>query len=115
MLILAGVGALSCAIAGEAQAAAGWQAPAVVTITAGQVSEFIHYGCPSSLPVAQNGSFEFNSVGQEDDVYLGYNGPRYDESPPDYSTWGWHFYWPSGAKSGETVDLNIMCEAKESK
>lgn len=91
----------------------GWQSPQVYAVPTGTGGLFYHYSCPAGRPVAQNGSFEFDGdVGQLDTVSLTYNGPRYDESTPDYSTWGWFFRWPSNSKAGETITFNVQCEKK---
>jgi hypothetical protein len=108
-LLAFGVAALVGAGAPPAWAANGWQGGAVFDVPAGQVSQFVHEDCPGTLK-ATDGAFEFNSVGQTDSVFLGYNGPRFDESPANLNEWGWHFYWPSGAKSGETITFSVHCE-----
>ncbi len=58
---------------------------------------------------AVSGAFAFNAVGQEDSITLSFNGPRIDEATPDLRSWGWHFWWPNGAKAGETILFNIYC------
>ena len=67
------------------------------------------------FPLRRIGLFEMNSVGQSSQVYVAYNGPRYDENPPAYNVWGFHFYWPNGAPAGVTINFNAMCEIRESK
>jgi len=109
-IALATAGALACGVTAPAQAAPGWQKPFTFDVPTGRTSQFIHYPCPGSL-VADSGGFAFNSVGQADDVYLGFNGPRVDESPANFHEWGWHFFWPAGAKAGETVIVDVHCKA----
>jgi hypothetical protein len=47
--------------------------------------------------------------GRENSITLSFNGPRIDEATPDLRSWGWHFWWPNGAKAGETILFNIYC------
>jgi hypothetical protein len=106
---------LACGFMAPAQAGEGWQPTASFTFTAGETSQFLHEDCPKSTDVAVMGAFEFNSVGQTDNVNLGYNGPRLDTTPVEYYEWGWHFAWPAGAKAGETANFAIYCVSKEGK
>ena len=87
----------------------GWLGNAGFNFTTGTTSIFIHEDCPASHPVAVTGAFAFNSTGQTAAVYLGYNGPRLDESPPDYHEWGWHFFFPSGSPAGTSATFSIFC------
>ena len=66
------------------------------------------YACPEG-EIAASGAFAFNSIGQEDTVSLTFNGPRNDEDVPDLRSWGWHFWWPLGAKPGETITFDLYC------
>ena len=75
-------GLFACGFVAPSQAAAGWQSPFLFSVPTGEVSLFFHYPCPAAFPIAQNGAFEMNGTGQTSQVSLGYNGPRYDESPP---------------------------------
>jgi hypothetical protein len=90
---------------------AGWQKSFVFTFSNGQTGQQIGANCPTKFPVVVSGAFAFNSVGQTDEISLSFNGPRDDETPPSYNAWGWHFAWPNGAMSGESVRLNIYCVA----
>jgi hypothetical protein len=108
-------GLFACGFVAPSQAAtAGWQSPFLFSVATGTVNQFFSYNCPGAFPVAQNGAFEMNSVGQSSQVYVAYNGPRYDENPPAYNVWGFHFYWPNGAPAGVTINFNAMCEIRES-
>jgi hypothetical protein len=109
-------GLFACGFVAPSKAAtAGWQSPFLFSVATGTVNQFFSYNCPGAFPVAQNGAFEMNSVGQSSQVYVAYNGPRYDENPPAYNVWGFHFYWPNGAPAGVTINFNAMCEIRESK
>ena len=90
----------------------GWQSVGTFSIAQGQVNQFVSYDCPSNLPYAMDGAFAFNSVGQSAEVYLGFNGPRLDENPPSFTSWGWHFYFPGGAPANTTVNLDVNCQKK---
>jgi hypothetical protein len=99
-----------CAVAAATPAAAataGWQSPSTFDIPTGQVNQQISYNCPTTIPVAHIGSFAFNSVGQASDVFLTFNGPRFDI--PSKAQWAWHFFWPAGAPAGVSVILNVYC------
>jgi hypothetical protein len=98
-----------CAAAAATPAAAttGWQTPSTFNIPTGQVNQQIGYNCPATTPIAHDGSFAFNSVGQTSEVYLSFNGPRFDI--PSKTEWAWHFFWPAGAPAGTSVILNVYC------
>jgi hypothetical protein len=91
-----------------AQAKTGWQKPGSFTFSEGETTQQIGMNCPTGL-IAQNGAFQMNSVGQSDNVELTFNAPRYDESTPDYNSWGWHFHWPDGAAAGESATFDVYC------
>lgn len=98
-----------------AQAASpGWQ-PVVanVTIPQGQTTHFFELNCPAAFPVVISGSYAFNSLGQASGVAVGFNGPRIDESPPQFNGWGWNFNFIGGAPAGVTVSLDIDCQKRE--
>ena len=86
-----------------------WQQASTYSVPSGTTSLFYHYPCPSRLPVVVNGGFNSNSAGQSSTFTLGYNGPRMDESPPNFGEWGWHFNWPGGAPSGIVLTFTVYC------
>jgi hypothetical protein len=91
----------------------GWQGNSTYDFSTSTTSIFLHEDCPASYPVAVNGAFALNSTGQTSEVYLAYNSPRTDESPPDYGEWGWHFYWPYGSPAGVVGTFTLFCAKKE--
>lgn len=107
-LALVVAGALACGFAAPAQAADGWQENSQFDVPAGRRGQQYGRNCPAGYN-AVSGAFAFNAIGQEDLISLSFNGPRIDEATPDLSSWGWHFWWPNGAKAGETILFNIYC------
>ena len=108
----------ACAVTGLPIVAAkassvGWQAPSTLSIPAGRTSQFVGEQCKAPADVVWNGAFAMNSVGQSSNVSLGFNGPRIDENPPDFSSWGWHFFWPNGAPAGVTITFSVLCQKIE--
>lgn len=103
------VSLLASGFVDPANAASGWQTPSTFAVPTGETSLFYHYPCPSNAGVVWNGGYSMNSIGQTSEVYLGFNGPRLDESPVSYAEWGWHFYWPGGAPAGITITFNVFC------
>jgi hypothetical protein len=96
------------ALAGSAQAKAfSWQSAATYDPATGQQSLEYTYNCPAGY-IAISGGYEFNSVGQADDIALGASGPRFDSN--NYNAWAWHIYWPNGALAGEVITFNAVCE-----
>lgn len=95
-----------------AMAASGWQQVGEVTIPTGEAGVQEGFNCPANLPVAHSGAFAMNSVGQTSQVYLSFNGPRIDETTPDFTGWAWHFYWPAGAPAGITIKFDVYCAKK---
>ena len=92
---------------------AGWQGVATFSFQTGTTSIFLHADCPSNVPIVTNGAYALNSTGQTSQVYVAYDAPRIDESPPNYNEWGFHFYWPAGSPAGTTGVFNIFCQKKE--
>src|SRR5271157_196311 len=107
-LALVAAGALACGFAAPAQAADGWQGNSSFDVPAGRQGQQYGRDCPVGY-TAVSGAFAFNAVGQQDSITLSFNGPRIDEATPDLKSWGWHFFWPNGAKAGETILFNIYC------
>ena len=104
---------LAAGLAPPAEAAAGWQKPATMAVPAGTKELFFDYPCPDTEPVVVNGAFGQNAEGLGTAVHLGFNGPRIDETPPDFSTWRWHFLWVgNGSKAGTTMTFDAYCIAK---
>jgi hypothetical protein len=96
------------ALAGPVQAKSfAWQSTSTYDPATGQTSLEYTYNCPAGC-IAISGGYEFNSVGQGDDIALGASGPRFDDG--SYNVWAWHFYWPNGAKAGEVITFNAVCE-----
>jgi hypothetical protein len=92
-----------------AKAKAEWLGVSSVSIKAGTTSEFIHSDCPSQFPVVVSGAFAGSTAAQDSSYTLGYDGPRIDESPPNFGEWGWHFYWPGGAPDGTSFSFSLYC------
>jgi hypothetical protein len=107
-LALVAAGALACGFAAPAQAADGWQGNSSFDVPTGRNGQQYGRDCPAGYN-AVSGAFAFNAVGQQDSITLSFNGPRIDEATPDLKSWGWHFWWPNGAKAGETILFNIYC------
>jgi hypothetical protein len=108
VLSLVAAGALACGFAAPVQAADGWQGNSSFDVPTGRVGQQYGRDCPVRYN-AVSGAFAFNAVGQQDSITLSFNGPRIDEATPDLRSWGWHFWWPNGAKAGETILFNIYC------
>jgi hypothetical protein len=109
---IAGFAAATLGVAQPVWAAAGWQTVGTFNVATGTTGQQIGYNCPSQFPVAHNGSYAMNGVGQASQVYLTFNGTRIDQSPASFSEWAWHFYWPAGAPSGITILLDVYCAKK---
>jgi hypothetical protein len=89
---------------------AAWTSVATYNVPQGTTSLNYSYPCGSGN-IAISGGFYGNSVAQNSSYTVGAIGPRIDESSPDYSTWGWHFYWGSGgAPSGTTFNFAVYCQ-----
>lgn len=86
-----------------------WQSISNYSVPNGTTSLFYHYPCPAQDPIVVSGGFASNNTGQSTSYALGYNGPRTDESPPNFGEWGWHFYWPDGAPSGTVLTFTVYC------
>jgi hypothetical protein len=112
LLPVTAIATVAIGCAQPALAAAGWQTVGSFTVATGTVGQQIGYNCPSQFPVAHNGSYAMNAVGQASQVYLTFNGSRIDESPASFSEWAWHFYWPAGAPAGITILLDVYCAKK---
>jgi hypothetical protein len=108
VLAFVAAGALACGSAAPAQADDGWQGNSEFDVPTGRKGQQYGRDCPVGYN-AVSGAFAFNDVGQEDSITLSFNGPRIDEATPDLRSWGWHFWWPNGAKAGETILFNIYC------
>jgi hypothetical protein len=106
-LVLAG------GLAAPAKAAAGWQKPAPFDVPTGTKSLFFHYPCPDTEPVVVSGGYAANAAGQNSAIHTGFNGPLLNQTPPDFSDWGWHFFWPgSGSPKGTTITFDVYCITK---
>jgi hypothetical protein len=92
----------------NALSAPGWVIYAPFAIPTGRTGQFIHADCPSSYPIALNGGYAFNGVGQISGVSVSYLGPR-DDIPNDLKEWGWAFYFAKGAPAGTSVILSLFC------
>jgi hypothetical protein len=88
--------------------APGWVVYAPFSIARGTTGQFIHADCPSAYPVALNGRYAFDGVGQISGVSVSYQGPRVDV-PSDLKEWGWTFYFAKGAPAGTSVILSLFC------
>ncbi len=106
---IAAAGLLACGFVAPAQAGSGWQGTGTFAVPTGQTSQFVHMSCPTAFPRVWNGAFAMNNIGQTSEVYLAFNGPRIDETPPDYTEWGWHFFWPAGAPAGIVITFDVFC------
>jgi hypothetical protein len=85
-----------------------WIATGTASIPQGTGSIQIGMNCPNGL-IASSGAFALNAAGQSTQVSLSFDGPRIDESPPAYSSWGWHFFFPGGAPSGVSGLFTLYC------
>ena len=101
------IGAAVLAFAGGANAGSKWKVTGTFNVPAGQLDQFLHVPCPTGL-IAVSGGFLPNAAAKPGMLVLG-NGPRVDESPPDFSEWSWIFDWPSGAPSGSQIRYAVYC------
>jgi hypothetical protein len=104
---------LAAGFAIPAHAAAGWQKPFTFDVPKATKQFSFHYPCPDTEPVAVTGGYASNSIGQPVPVHLTINGPRLDETPPDFSDWEWHLvYVGTGAPEGTKVTFDVYCVAR---
>ena len=106
LLLLAG------GLAAPAEAASGWQKPFTIAVPTNTKEIFFDYPCPDTEPLAVNGAFAANDPGLDVDIHLGFNGPRIDKTPPDFSEWRWHFRWAVASKPGTRITFDAYCIAK---
>jgi hypothetical protein len=86
----------------------GWVVFAPFAIPTGRTGQFVKADCPAAYPIALNGGYAFNGVGQVSGVSVSYMGPR-DDIPNDLKEWGWVFYFAKGAPAGTSVILSLFC------
>jgi hypothetical protein len=103
---------LAAGLAAPANAAPGWQAPVTFDVPRGTKSMFFHLPCPASDPVVVSGGYAANEIGQNSPIHTGFNGPRLDETRPNFGDWGWHFFWPAGSPQGVRISFDVYCIAK---